>query len=198
MENRRGSIRSLGAVMCAAAFFAGLAGCGGSSSSSTPSGGTTFTLSSSDITNSGTIGATYVYDQGTCTGSNQSPQLSWSSAPSGTQTLVVTVVDTSASNFVHWILYDIPSTTISLARNASATGIPAGATQTANDYPTAGYGGPCPPMGETHSYQFKVWALTQASLAAIGSDISTNANILAVLQAGAAGSATITASYTRP
>lgn len=173
-----------------------LKGCG-SSTDEIEDGGeaTTFSLASNDITNGGTVGDTYVYNQEGCTGSNQSPQLSWSNPPDNTLSYAITVLDSDANNWVHWIIYDIPSATASLERGASA---PTGATEVTNGYGNAGYGGPCPPTDETHDYVFKVWAMSVENLADTGSDISTNAKILTALEANDLDSATITVSYTGP
>jgi hypothetical protein len=37
--------------------------------------------------------------------------------------------------------------------------MPAGAVQGRTDYGSAGYGGPCPPPGKPHHYNFKLYAL---------------------------------------
>ena len=42
--------------------------------------------------------------------------------------------------------------------------MPAGATQGRNDYGTTGYGGPCPPPGKPHHYNFRLYALKVAKL----------------------------------
>lgn len=60
--------------------------------------------------------------------------------------------------YVHWVVYNIPAQTKSLAENASKSGMPAGAVQGKNDWGKPEYGGPCPPIGR-HRYFFKVYAL---------------------------------------
>ena len=105
-----------------------------------------------------------------CTGSNQSPPLEISGIPSDTQTLVITMIDTSAGNFLHWKVWDIAVapgvTTASLGANAATT-FPTG-NQSVNDFGTGGYGGACPPpagtpgLPDTHNYVFTVYALTTA------------------------------------
>jgi hypothetical protein len=37
-----------------------------------------------------------------------------------------------------------------------------GGAQGRNDFGDAGYGGPCPPRGETHRYHFRLYALDEA------------------------------------
>jgi Raf kinase inhibitor-like YbhB/YbcL family protein len=57
--------------------------------------------------------------------------------------------------WVHWVLYDIPASTASLAE---ATALPHGVRAGLNDWQRADYGGPCPPIGR-HRYFFKLYAL---------------------------------------
>jgi Raf kinase inhibitor-like YbhB/YbcL family protein len=102
----------------------------------------------------------------TCDGSGDSPQLAWDHAPDGTQTLALIVRDPDApgGNFIHWVLYNLPSDVSSLASS------PAGAVGMGEPgHNSAGkdsYAGPCPPIG-THHYYFTLYALdTQLSFAA--------------------------------
>ncbi|MEA2688795.1 MAG: hypothetical protein QOD51_1402 [Candidatus Eremiobacteraeota bacterium] len=96
-----------------------------------------------------------------CGGTNVSPQLSWSGAPAGTQSFVITEFDPDAPTgvgFWHWTLYNIPSTVTSIAGGAG-TNAPSG-TAGLNDYGALGYGGPCPPVGDgNHRYFITVSAL---------------------------------------
>jgi phosphatidylethanolamine-binding protein (PEBP) family uncharacterized protein len=105
-----------------------------------------FKLSSPDIKPGGTIQEKFVFNTGGCTGSNMSPALSWSGAPEGTKSFVVTVFDPDAptgSGFWHWVMFNIPANVTSLPEGAGTPGKePAGATQIENDYGTVGYGGP--------------------------------------------------------
>ncbi len=71
--------------------------------------------------------------------------------------------------FTHWLVYNIPPSSAGLpeglppdASLPDAPGLPGGALQGLSDYPppnNVGYGGPCPPLGETHFYFFTVYAL---------------------------------------
>lgn len=192
---------------CAVVAFAGfgLAGC---SSSSTPAPDpappSTLTLTSNDITSGAEIGLTYVLTTD-CGGSDTSPQLTWSGdLPSGTLSFAVTVLDQSNSDFVHWSVYNIPTTVTSIARGASAEGIGTGVAFGPNSYPPAyaqQYDGPCPPTGEQHTYQFKVWALDIANLM---EDMTINFNNPTSVVTGisshavSGGTASFTATYTGP
>jgi len=96
-------------------------------------------------------------------GGNESPDLSWTNAPAGTQSFVVVFYDVSAA-FTHWGMYNIPATTTALPQNAGVPGSTYGQ-QVYNDFFTAAaYGGPCPPIGVApfaHHYQFTVYALDE-------------------------------------
>lgn len=103
-------------------------------------------------------------DRHTCEGADVSPPLSWANAPEGTQSYALICEDPDApgGTFTHWLVYDIPA-----ARSALPEGVEAdptlswGAVQGRNDFGNVGYGGPCPPMGSTHRYYFRFYALDQ-------------------------------------
>ncbi|MGH7605076.1 MAG: YbhB/YbcL family Raf kinase inhibitor-like protein, partial [Gemmatimonadaceae bacterium] len=107
----------------------------------------------------------------TCEGADTSPPLEWSGAPDGTRSFALIVDDPDAPDpakpkmvYVHWVIYNIPSSKTKLAENAAKTGLPEGALQGINDWKKPTWGGPCPPIGR-HRYFFKLYALdTQLSL----------------------------------
>jgi Raf kinase inhibitor-like YbhB/YbcL family protein len=93
-------------------------------------------------------------------GGDQSPELSWTSPPFGTRSLVVVLYDVTAA-FTHWGMYNISRTATGLPENAGVAGSMYG-DQIVNDFPAAEYDGPCPPPGVTpfvHEYVFTVYAL---------------------------------------
>ena len=94
-------------------------------------------------------------------GGNQSPELSWTGAPAGTVSFVVTAYDTTAA-FTHWGMYNIASTTTGLPEGAGVAASTYGA-QILNDFFVgAEYDGPCPPAyvrPYAHHYVFTVYAL---------------------------------------
>jgi len=97
----------------------------------------------------------------TCDGANISPQLAWDTVPENTKSFALIVDDPDAPSrtWVHWIVFNIPPNTRALTENVpvGAT-LAGGAKQGTNDFPKAGYGGPCPPNG-SHRYYFKLYAL---------------------------------------
>jgi Raf kinase inhibitor-like YbhB/YbcL family protein len=124
-------------------------------------------ITSPVLTDMGNFPAKY-----SCSGTpaNVSPPLSWSNAPAGTQSFVVLVHDLEPrpgkgiEDNLHWLVWNIPATTMSLAEGAPATAtLPDGSLQVTaagrNGGPPAAYRGPCPPPGQPHHYSFDVFAL---------------------------------------
>ena len=118
---------------------------------------TTIELHSNAFPESGTIPNDY-----TCDGRDVSPDLHWSGIPSQAQALALIVDDPDApgGTFTHWLLYDLPPavTDLPAAAPASLT-LDNGAKQGRNGFNKIGYGGPCPPGGPEHHYQFRLLAL---------------------------------------
>jgi Raf kinase inhibitor-like YbhB/YbcL family protein len=101
----------------------------------------------------------------TCEGKDLSPPLAWSGAPDGTKSFVLIVDDPDAPDpkapkltWVHWVIYNIPATAMSLAEDEKKQGVPKGTLPGLNDWKKTGYGGPCPPIGR-HRYFHKLYAL---------------------------------------
>ena len=101
----------------------------------------------------------------TCDADDLSPPLRWSGWPNATRSLVLIVDDPDAPDpaapkrvYVHWVLYNIPTSVKEIDENAELAAVKAGARQGKNDWNRTGYGGPCPPIGR-HRYFFKLYAL---------------------------------------
>ena len=101
----------------------------------------------------------------TCEGGDVSPPLTWAGVPPSAKSLVLIVDDPDAPDpaaprmtWVHWVVYNLPTTTTSLAESQSSTSLPRGAKTGLNDWKKPDYGGPCPPVGR-HRYFFKLYAL---------------------------------------
>ena len=91
----------------------------------------------------------------TCDGSDTSPPLQITGVPSEAKSLVLIADDPDAPSglFTHWLVWNIPPQTNSIAEGSAPKGV-----QGTNDFGKSGYGGPCPPPG-THRYSFKIFAL---------------------------------------
>jgi len=122
---------------------------------------TAFTLSSSAFEEGQMIPQKYA-----CDGESISPPLSIQDAPEGTQSFALIVEDPDIpqvykdqmkiNEFVHWVLFDIPATSTTIAENATA-GIEGN-----NGSGKLGYAPPCPPKQyepSKHRYVFHLYAL---------------------------------------
>lgn len=76
--------------------------------------------------------------------------------------LIVDDLDAPGGVFTHWIVFNIPSNTRELPEAVpTQPQLSSGAIQGKNDFGRIGYGGPCPPPGRPHRYQFTLYALDQ-------------------------------------
>lgn len=123
------------------------------------------TLSSPALKPGGRLAQAQVYNGYGCSGGNISPALSWSGAPAGTRSFVLTVFDPDAPTghgWWHWAVFNLPSGSQGLVEGAGGGGrqLPAGAVQAQTDFGKPGYGGACPPAGDKpHRYVFTIYAL---------------------------------------
>jgi len=125
-----------------------------------------FSLTSPTVKDQGAIGNEHVYNGFGCSGGNVSPELRWEHAPKETKSFAVTVYDPDAptgSGWWHWVIFNIPASVTSLPEGAGKPDggeAPEGSIQSMTDFGQPGYGGPCPPPGDTpHRYVFTVFAL---------------------------------------
>ena len=118
---------------------------------------TNFSLTSPHFKEQGLIPKEY-----TCIGLDGSPELKWEKPPENTKSFALSIIDPDApsGNFTHWIIYNIPAATRHLLPGiTNSTTLPDGSFQGLNDFGFIGYGGPCPPKDQKHSYIFTLYAL---------------------------------------
>lgn len=135
-----------------------------------------FTVTSEDVTDGAPLQADQVHDQ--AGGRNVSPALSWSGAPEGTASYVVTAYDPDAptpSGFWHWVAVNLPASVTSLPAGAGASdealaAVAEGAFHVRNDMSRAAFDGAAPPQGDqVHRYYFVVHAVDVPALEVDGS-----------------------------
>jgi len=125
-----------------------------------------FSLTSPQLSEGKMLGNEQVLNGFGCNGENISPELHWSGEPAETKSFGITVYDPDAptgSGWWHWVVFNIPASTHSLAENSGSTQsglLPTGSIQSRTDFGSMLYGGACPPAEDTaHRYQFTIWAL---------------------------------------
>jgi Raf kinase inhibitor-like YbhB/YbcL family protein len=108
----------------------------------------------------------------TCAGADTSPEIDWTAGPSTTQSYAVVVSDLTATQNIHWVVWDLPPTTRSLPAtlpgDPTLTSPVTGFQVDLRTNPEAGttmngYFGPCP-RGNLHSYEYAVHAIDVATL----------------------------------
>lgn len=114
---------------------------------------------------------------------NVSPELAWTPGPPGTKSYAVTMLHQRS---VHWVLWDIPATTLSLPEGIMRVAeppVPPGSKQikpNIDGFTMFGYTGPCP-QSANRTYDFFVYALNVASLPGITTASSGQAANAAVI-----------------
>lgn len=95
-----------------------------------------------------------------------SPALSWVNPPSGAMSFAVIMHDTDAApmknsmDVTHWIFWNIPGSSTSVAAGVKPDSSPDGIVQGVNIRKVNGFQPPCPPPGATpHHYIFEIYAL---------------------------------------
>ena len=175
------------AVITFALFAPVLAACGGDDEPG-PTGAAApgFAFSDGAVADGEPIDSRY-----TCDGEDVSPDLAWEGVPEGAAELALVVEDPDApgGTFAHWLVYGLDPGETGLPEGGEVEGL-----QGTNDFGTVGYGGPCPPGGETHRYVFRLLALDQEL------DLEDGANrddLLEAVEGHVVAEAMLTATYSR-
>jgi hypothetical protein len=126
-----------------------------------------FQVGSSALSDGGTVPVPF-----TCDGDNISPPLSWSGVPEGATELRISLRDPDApgGTFTHWLVAGIDPSSSGVDQDAA----PAGGVEEMNSFGERGYGGPCPPRGDSpHRYVFAVEALDEAGAVLASAELTT-------------------------
>ena len=128
--------------------------------------------------------------QHTCDAQDISPPLAWASTPPAAE-LALVVRDPDAGGAVHWIVTGIDP----LVQGLGEGGVPEGAMVHVNDFGEAAWRGPCPPEGETHTYELALHALPEElPLPALSVPAP---EIVAQIEQSASATAVLTGTYGR-
>lgn len=155
------------------------------------------TLSSSAFDDGGPLPRNF-----TAYGRSISPPLSWTPGPAGVRSYALIVEDPD-SRFprpgVHWLVYNIPASAMSLGRATPGEGEPkrlGGLRQGLNSHGGVGWAGPHPDPGEPeHHYHFTLYALDRRL------DLAPRAergDLLAALKGHVLAKAELTATFQAP
>ena len=112
----------------------------------------------------------------TCIGPNMNPPLEFVDVPAKTKSLVLSLEDVNAEGKprVHWLVFNIPTTTRKVAEGQ----IPPGGVEGLANGGTHGYEGPCPRyFNGRHHYWFQLYALDTVL------EVPVTADLLAVKKA---------------
>ena len=159
-------------------------------------------LKSATFSDGGTIPMSAAFNGMGLNGENKSPQLSWSDVPEGTKSFALVVHDPDAptsGGFYHWVMFNFPGEARELEEGAGTKKIEAfvhGEVLGHVDYGVAQYGGPCPPPGPAHRYNFTLYALNVDRLPLGGS--TTGALLEFQVAAHTLAKAKLTGLFARP
>jgi Raf kinase inhibitor-like YbhB/YbcL family protein len=146
-----------------------------------------FPLTSADIAEGEPIDPRF-----TCDGDDVAPALAWDDVGEETVELVLVVEDPDApgGTFTHWLVYGIDPGATTLAAGTDGVGFREGE----NDMGEIGYGGPCPPEGETHDYVFRLLAVDAETALEEG---ARRDDVLEAVEGHVVGEGRLTAPYSR-
>jgi phosphatidylethanolamine-binding protein (PEBP) family uncharacterized protein len=149
-----------------------------------------FSLTSDAGVDGGTLPTDY-----TCDGAGSSPALSWS-APAGVKefALLMTTLPGDGTTKWSWVLYSIPGTTTSLAKNSTGVGI----LGVGSRGPAMAYEPPCSQGPGAKIYTFTLYALSESPKLPSAAAQVTGDVLAKAISSITIGSASLNLSYTRP
>jgi Raf kinase inhibitor-like YbhB/YbcL family protein len=159
-------------------------------------------VTSQTFKHGGTIPDSAIFNGMGLSGGNLSPQFSWTDVPPATKSFAIVCHDPDAptsGGFYHWVMFNIPGDWTGLDEGAGskkAEALTHGEVLGHTDYGATGYGGPCPPPGPAHHYNFTVYALDVQTLPLSSSTTGALLEFQAI--AHTLDKATITGLFARP
>ncbi len=149
-----------------------------------------FTLTSPEVTEGGPLPAEY-----TCDGARSTLALNWSGAPAWTASYAIVMHHVASPTDVHWywVLYNIPASVTSLAKNS--TGIGTLGTNSVNG--KTAYTPPCSKGPGSKTYTYTVYALSAQPQLSVPANKVDRDTLLAAIKGITMGSAELQVTYTR-
>lgn len=150
-----------------------------------------FVISSSEIKSDSLLPADY-----TCDGVSATLPLEWSGEPVGTAAFALIMHHEASPTDIHWywVMYNIPASVHSLARNVSGIGILG--TNSVNDRNE--YAPPCSQGPGIKAYTYTVYALSSDPVISVPRTEVTRAVLLDAIKNITLSSAKMTVYYSRP
>ncbi len=154
-------------------------------------------MSSPAFTDGGKLPTSAAYNLMGCGGNNVAPVLNWTGTPNGTKSYAITMHDPDAKapgGWWHWIVFNIPATVTSLDTSSKSEMV--SWVYGTTSFKARGYGGPCPPPGAPHHYNFIIYALDVPTLSGASGD-TTGPELLQAMQGHVLGQTKLTGLYAR-
>lgn len=150
----------------------------------------TLTLTSTAVQNGGFLPATY-----TCDGTGSTLPLSWANAPASTAefALLLSTAPTPGTIKYDWVLYHIPATTTSLAKDSFLVGT----VGVGDDGPGTVYDPPCSQGPGAKDYTFTLYALSAAPTFSVPATQVTGELVASAIAPLTLVSASLNVSYSR-
>ncbi len=154
------------------------------------SSSSSLTLTSAVGSNGGTLPADY-----TCDGTGSTPPLSWSNPPTGTKefALLMTTLPGDGSTKWNWVLYKIPATVTSLAKDSFLVGT----LGVGSDGPGTVYNPPCSQGPGSKVYTFTLYALASTPVFSVPAEQVNGKAVTDAIAGITLGSASLNLSYAR-
>jgi phosphatidylethanolamine-binding protein (PEBP) family uncharacterized protein len=160
------------------------------SSTTTSTVNSSLVASSSAFVNNGKFPKKY-----TCDSLGVSPPLSWTGAPSGTNSYAITMhhMASASDKHVYMLIYNIPSTVTSISESVSGVGLFGMNTVNSN----TSYSPPCSQGPGDKAYIFTVYALSSAPVFTVPQSQVTMDILLSAISSKTLGTSIINVTYSR-